>query len=218
MQPSKSRFYNHLLGYIYYGFTGCGFARLGELPTPLYPYGILSKMNKHFYSALLSLTFALVFMAPAQAQYDLDEGAGTSSAFNTAGDTGDRSHNTSTTSLWQDIDYTPADGNIEAPEFQTDQGTVRTFKGNWGDVINAPSIKRTQSGLMAPSSVNTAPIPTTGRPTHYDFGFKRPGNTTGIYNIIPGVSSGKMLPQTSLGSLEFSVVDGARAPGPPAAP
>jgi hypothetical protein len=70
------------------------------------------------------------------------------------------------------------------------------------------SLPSAQNGLIAPSSVNNAPLPTDN--PHYTYGFSSPP----AFSIYPGASNnqygmyaGQALPYTSTGSVDINTVD-----------
>jgi hypothetical protein len=158
-------------------------------------------------SGIFAITNPLVALA---SEFDLGEfsqpqtqesSSPNTSAFASAGASGDRSHTSASTSTWQDFEYTPAHGNTDAPQFETSQGTVRTFKGNQGQFINAPSLPRTNLGIAAiGSGFNRNACGTAG-----SSGFRGGGSKlyTGPYK--GGFGGGGVLPPTATSIVDLHI-------------
>lgn len=149
-------------------------------------------------STALAHGFDLAELGDFQSQQGSQQ---TASALNTAGATGERGHSSQTTSTWQDIDYRPADGNMDAPQFESRQGTVRTFKGNQGQFVNAPRLPRTNLGVQAiGSGFNRKACGSAG-----SSGFK--GGKSKLYTgpYRGGFGGGGMLPPTSTSIVDLHI-------------
>jgi hypothetical protein len=157
-----------------------------------------------FRAILIALAVTGLLASPATAHFDFDLGPEFEDAVghhsdSTAGAADSLGY--ATDLIWQDIQQVPAPGNIQASV----RRTYRTSSQGWDDV-NGPALRRSGLELLAPASINNAPLSSCCHGSS-EYGYKP---YRGPY--ARNYKYRNWLPPVSTGCIDISMASKDRAP------